>query len=157
MKLSKANWQLKLFAWFKVPLIALHNPKIIYLTEDEVRLQIKLGYFTKNHLSSMYFGSLCVGADLAGGFLAFLKSKNSQQKISFAFKDVKGQFFKRPEHHVVFSCADGKLIDQMLTESIKNDIRVNQTVTIIATCPAINNDVVARFELTLSIRCLDLI
>ena len=41
-------------------------PRIIQLDEDGCAVKIPLGFRTKNHLGSMYFGALCVGADCAG-------------------------------------------------------------------------------------------
>lgn len=151
--LTKANLYLNLFAFTKVPLIWLCRPKILKMNKEEVIIKIPLKRRTKNHLNSMYFGVLAVGADVAGGFLAMSKAQDSGRKISLAFKEVEGQFLKRPEADVVFTCSDGKLIDDMLDEAITTGERINQIVTIVATCPSISgDDVMANFNLTLSIK-----
>jgi len=104
----------------------------------------------------MYFGVLTVGADVAGGFLAMNKAKESGHNISLAFKHVEGEFLKRPEADVVFTCKDGDLIDDMLSEAINSGDRINNTVKIIATCPAISaEEIMARFYLTLSIKVMN--
>ncbi|ERM60735.1 hypothetical protein F0Z19_2970 [Vibrio cyclitrophicus] len=101
----------------------------------------------------MYFGVLAVGADVAGGFLAMSKSQQQGEKISLAFKEVTGNFLKRPEADVHFTCNDGELINTMLAETMSTGERVNQTVTIIATCPSLHGDEpMAEFQLTLSIK-----
>lgn len=151
--LTKANFYLNVFAFTKVPLIWLCRPKILAIDDDQVVIRIPLRRRTKNHLSSMYFGVLAVGADVAGGFLAMSKAKDSNKSISLAFKSVEAQFLKRPEADVVFTCADGKLIDQVLEESSRTGERVNQSVRIVATCPSINGDEpMAEFKLMLSIK-----
>lgn len=151
--LQKANFYLNMFGFFKVPFIWLCRPKLLVLDERRVEVKIPLRRRTKNHLNSMYFGVLAVGADVAGGFLAMSKSKQQGEKISLAFKGVTGDFLKRPEGDVHFICDDGDLIDQMLDKTLATGERVNQPVTIIATCPSLNGDeVMARFTLTLSIK-----
>ncbi|WP_026959181.1 DUF4442 domain-containing protein [Aliagarivorans taiwanensis] len=151
--LRKANFMLRYFGLVKVPLIGFCRPKILVMTEQELVMKIPLRRRTKNHLNSMYFGALAVGADVAGAFLAFAKTANSPYRISLAFKAVEGEFLKRPEDDVVFTCKDGALIDQMLEQSAASGERVNQAVEIIATCPKLSGDeVMARFSLTLSLK-----
>jgi len=151
--LQKANFYLSMFGFFKVPLIWLCRPKLLALDDKHVEVKIPLKRRTKNHLNSMYFGVLAVGADVAGGFLAMSKSQQQGEKISLAFKGVNGQFLKRPEGDVHFTCRDGALINDMLAETMKTGERVNQPVTIVATCPTLHGDEpMAEFTLTLSIK-----
>ena len=151
--LQKANFYLSMFGFFKVPLIWLCRPKLLALDDKHVEVKIPLKRRTKNHLNSMYFGVLAVGADVAGGFLAMSKSQQQGEKISLAFKGVNGQFLKRPEGDVHFTCHDGALIDDMLKETLTTGERVNQPVTIVATCPTLHGDEpMAEFTLTLSIK-----
>ena len=49
-KLKSANRRLKLFSWFKIPLIGICNPKITELSADKIVVRIPLNLFTKNHL-----------------------------------------------------------------------------------------------------------
>ncbi|MDA0153742.1 DUF4442 domain-containing protein [Vibrio sp. Makdt] len=151
--LQKANFYLSMFGFFKVPLIWLCRPKLLVLDNERVEVKIPLRRRTKNHLNSMYFGVLAVGADVAGGFLAMSKSQQQGEKISLAFKEVTGNFLKRPEGDVHFTCADGELINTMLAETMSTGERVNQPVTIIATCPSLHGEEpMAEFTLTLSIK-----
>ncbi|KII75833.1 hypothetical protein PL18_19255 [Vibrio renipiscarius] len=151
--LQKANLYLKLFGMFKVPLIWYCRPKIIHLDNDKVEVLIPLKRRNKNHLNSLYFGVLAIGADVAGGFMAMSKSQMRGERISLAFKAVQADFLKRPEADVVFTCQDGRLIDEMLDQTIATGQRVNQAVTITATCPTLHGDEpMAVFQLTLSIK-----
>lgn len=152
-KLTKVNFYLNVFAFTKVPLIWFCRPKIIAIDEEKVIVKIPLRRRNKNHLNSMYFGVLAVGADVAGGFLAMSKAKDNKKKISLAFKEVEGRFLKRPEADVVFTCTAGKEIDDILQESSRTGERVNRPVKIIATCPTMSGDEpMAEFDLMLSIK-----
>jgi acyl-coenzyme A thioesterase PaaI-like protein len=70
-QMSKVAWNatLKLwaFGWLKVPMIAWVRPKVIELNDERSVIKIALTRRTKNHLNSLYFGALCVGADVTGG------------------------------------------------------------------------------------------
>lgn len=153
--LAKAKQHLDFFGEKLVPMIGYCQPEILTLNQQTVEIKIPLTTATKNHLNSMYFGALAVGADAAGGFLAISKSEQLGQKISLAFKAVKAEFLARPEDDVVFVCHDGELIDQMLAETMDTGLRVNQPVTITALCPTLNGDQpMAIFELTLSVKAI---
>ncbi len=153
ISLRKANWGLKLFAWRYIPLIGFCSPRIVYMDHTTLEVTIPHTWRTKNHLGSIYFGALAIGADLAGAFLVFSKAQARGINANFAFKDVNGQFLKRPEAKVHFISHDGALIDQMLDESLQTGERINKTVSVVATCPSLHGDEpMATFTLTLSVK-----
>jgi hypothetical protein len=128
--LFKAKCTLWLFGHFKVPMIAYVRPKILEISEDKLIIKIKLRRRTKNHLSSMYFGTLAVGADVAGGLLAIFYANKSKQKISLAFKSFKAEFLKRPESDVYFICEEGARIKDMVNRSKIEKVRINEMLSI---------------------------
>ncbi len=151
--LKQANRELWWFGWRYIPLIGFCSPKIRHISNDSMTVSIPHGWRTKNHLGSIYFGALAIGADLAGAFLVFSKAKSRDVNANFAFKDVQGEFLKRPEAEVWFTSNDGALIDQMIDESLATGQRINKTVTVTVTCPSLHKDeVMASFKLTLSIK-----
>lgn len=153
--LLKINLFLKLFGLRKVPLIAFVNPKITECDASHVVVKIKHSRRTKNHLNSLYMGSLVIGADIAAGFLAVYLAHHKKLKISLAFKAISAEFLKRPEHDVLFRCLDGELIEKMLIQSMDDNIRINEDISVIATCPKqFGFEPVAIFKLTLSIKVL---
>ncbi|GAA0346147.1 DUF4442 domain-containing protein [Bowmanella denitrificans] len=151
--LTKANWALKVFAWRYIPLIGFCSPRIEVMDEHRLQVSIPHTWRTKNHLGSVYFGALAIGADLAGAFLVFQKAKRRGINANFAFKDVQGEFLMRPEARVHFTSQDGAIIDEMLDDSINSGQRVNRPVSVLVTCPALHGDKpMAIFKLTLSVK-----
>lgn len=69
-KATKTTRLIQLFGITKVPMIWYCRPKVIEHTDEKIEIKIPLKRKTKNHLGSMYFGVLAVGADITGGFLA---------------------------------------------------------------------------------------
>lgn len=149
----------KLFLWvfgrFKVPLIGYLKPCLIRLTAEEIVIQLKLNRRSKNHLNSMYFGALAVGADLASGLHGFYHAKQAQLDISLAFKSFQAQFLRRPESDVYFVCSMGQLVEQMILESKQSGKRINKPLDVIAyTGYPKKTEEVARFTLELSLKVL---
>jgi len=152
----KQTLGLRAFGLAKIPLLFLVGPSVIRLSKKDCEIKIPLNYLTKNHLGSMYFGVLSVGADCAGGMMAMEAIKASKKKVSLLFKDFKAEFLKRAESAVHFTCSDGDAIQKQVRETVRTKKRVNSTVEVTATTPKISGDEpVAKFWLTLSLKCRD--
>jgi acyl-coenzyme A thioesterase PaaI-like protein len=148
--LLKIRWMLSLLGCFKIPLVGYVRPKLIFLSDEQAVVRIKLRRRTRNHLKSMYFGALAVGADISGGLHAFYFAEKHGLKVSFAFKDMQANFLKRAESHVLFKSEDGSVVESTVLKSKTSGERVNQPVRVVAY--NINDEVVAEFKLTVSIK-----
>ena len=144
--------QLLLFGLRRIPLIFFCRPQVISLSDHTLEVKIKLNRRTKNHLNSMYFGVLSVGADVTGGFLAMKYIRSSNLKISLIFKDFHADFHKRAEGDVHFICNEGEKIKQLINKAASTGERANIPINIIASVPSISTDPVAKFILTLSLK-----
>jgi acyl-coenzyme A thioesterase PaaI-like protein len=142
---------LRLRAWARinVPMIAYLAPSVVLSSDDEIAIRIRLRRRSKNHLKSMYFGALQVGADVAGGFMALRHAQAAGQPISFVFKDAEASFLRRAESDVTFTCGDGRVIRRTVEAAIASGERHEIPVRIDATC---DGERVAQFTLTLSLR-----
>lgn len=139
-----------LLGFFKIPLVGFIKPKLISIDENTVRVKINLRRRTKNHLNSMYFGALAVGADIAGGIHVFYFAELSNLKVSFAFKGMKADFIKRAESDVVFESNQGELVQKAINLSEETGERVNETINVIARDK--NQEIVATFEMIVSVK-----
>lgn len=149
----------KFFMWyfghFKVPLIGYLHPRLITLTDKEIVIKLRLSRHSKNHLNSMYFGALAVGADLAGGLHGFYHARQARLKVSLAFKSFQAQFIKRPESDVYFVCTMGEDVREMILESQTTGLRINRPLRITAyTNYPHQSEEVASFVLELSLRVI---
>jgi acyl-coenzyme A thioesterase PaaI-like protein len=142
--------KLFLLGIIKIPLIFYVRPKLLKITNDSVQVKIKLRRRTKNHLNSMYFGALAVGADVAAGIYAFYCAEKVGKKVSFAFKSVKGEFLKRAESDVLFECTEGEVINKAVKESMDSGERVNKEVKVLAFNSG--GEVVADFIMEISVK-----
>ena len=146
------TWQLRLFGLTRIPLIFFCRPQVMKITKNSLEVRIKLNRRTRNHLNSMYFGVLSVGADVTGGYLAMRYIHTRKSRISLIFKDFKADFLKRAEGDVHFICTEGNEIRSLIQQSEETGKRENIPVHVTATVPSKSKDPVARFVLTLSIK-----
>lgn len=147
----------KFFLWtfgrFKVPLIGYVKPRLITLTPQDLVVCIPLNRRSRNHLNSMYFGALAVGADVAAGFHGFYHADLAKCKVSLVFKSFQAQFIKRPESDVYFVSTQGDDIKAMIEESRQSGQRINTPVKVNAYTNYLTQpELVAEFMLELSIK-----
>jgi acyl-coenzyme A thioesterase PaaI-like protein len=149
----RATAGLRALGFFKIPLIFLLRPTVVALEGDRCEIRLPLSRISRNHLGSMYFGALCVGADCAGGLLAWKLIDESGKKISLIFKDFKAEFLKRPEADVHFILENGSDVRDLVRRAATSPERVETPVRILATCPKkFGSEPVARFTLSLSLK-----
>jgi acyl-coenzyme A thioesterase PaaI-like protein len=147
----------KLFLWyfshFKVAMIGYLKPRLIKLDDQNIVLCLPLKRRSRNHLNSMYFGALAVGADLAGGLHGFYHAERAQCNVSLAFKSFQAQFLRRPESDVYFVCTEGEVVKKMIEESQQSKERINKPISIKAyTHYFTQPEEVADFILELSLK-----
>jgi hypothetical protein len=132
----------------------LASPKVVELTDDRCVIGIRLNWRTRRRdIRAMYLGTLCMGADVAAGLIAFKLVRERKAKVSFIFKDIKGEFLKRAEGDVLFTNEDGHIVQDLVRRTTETGERVEGTVHVVATVPSkLGNEPVARFELTLSLK-----
>jgi hypothetical protein len=150
VSLRKIKWRLFLLGLFKIPLIFFVSPQIISVNSKSCVAKIKLKRRTKNHLNSMYFGALAVGADVAVGIHAFYLSEIKNYKISLAFKSFSAEFLKRAESDVIFMCEEGQKISNMIEKSKIEGKRINEIIEILAYNS--KKEIVAKFSMELSLK-----
>jgi len=149
----KATWSIRLFALAKIPMIALVRPTIVQADAEVCIVRIPLSWVVKNHLRTMYFGALCVGADMAGGLIVMNMIRARRSRVAFLFKDFNAEFLKRAEGATVFTCRDGKKLAALLERAEASGEREEDTVEVIATVPEkLQDEPVAVFTLTISMK-----
>lgn len=150
----KQTFGMRLFGWLKIPLLASVRPSVVELTETRCVIRIPLRRWTRNHLGSMYFGALAIGADCAGGLLAMDQIKRSGGQVSLVFKAFQATFLKRPESDVYFICEGGEAIRDQVRRALASEERITEPMSIQAAVklPDGSFEPVAEFMLELSLK-----
>lgn len=152
--IQKANLKFKLVGLFKIRMLGFVNAKLVEYTKEKTVVKIPLNKKTRNHLGSVYFGALAVGADVTGAWIAFdylYKTKN--KNVSIVFKDLQAEFLKRADGDVHFTCLDGPEVLAAFNETIEDGERKNVELEVLVTVPSkYQSEPVANFKMTLSMR-----
>ncbi len=143
---------LRYFGLTKIPLLFLVSPRVLGVSGDGSAVRIPLNRMTRNHLGSMYFGTLAIGADCVVALLAMHFIKESGKEISLVFKDFRANFLKRAEDDVVFTCDQGGEVKKLVDEAIATGERVSGPISAHAQNATGAQEVVAEFVLTLSLK-----
>ena len=150
---TKATLLLRLFGQLKIPLISYVRPSVVAIDEKKIVVKVPLRRRTKNHLNSIYFGTLCIGADCTGGLLAMKFIEARPERISLVFKDFKAEFLKRAEDDTFFICDQGREISALVERASRSSERQEMEVSIRATVPSkFGDEAVAEFTMTLSLK-----
>jgi|GEM_PF-3459183 hypothetical protein len=100
MAMRCASWvqtfRLRWFGWWKIPLLGSLRPRVVELDDHRCVVRVGLRRWTRNHLGSLYFGTLTMGADCAGGLLAAEFIRRGGVPVSFLFKSFHADFLTRP-------------------------------------------------------------
>jgi hypothetical protein len=144
---------LRLFSFWKVPLLWWAHPSVVDFTPRRTVIKIPLTRKTKNHLNSMYFGALCMGAELSIAFKAVETIQRKKLKVDFVFKDFHAEFLKRPQGDVHFICEEGLEVEKLIDKCIDSKQRETQEFTAFAIVPdKSREEKVAKFKLRLSVK-----
>lgn len=148
----RATALLRAFGLLNVPLLASLRPTVTEISDDRIAVRVPLNRWTRNHLKSMYFGTLTMGAECVVGLLAVHHIRQRKAKVQFAFKDFQAQFLKRPESDVLFVCEDGANIARFVEEVIASGERGNRKIPAYAVLAKNPTERVCEFNLTLSLK-----
>jgi hypothetical protein len=150
----KPTTMVRLWSLQNVFLLWLTRPKILELSPERCVVRIPLNWITRRRdIRAMYLGTLCMGADVAAGLIAFHLVAAQKARVNFIFKDIKGEFLKRAEGAVVFTNNDGPIVQDLVRRALDSDERHEATVHVTATVPEkLGDEPVAKFELTLSVK-----
>ncbi len=124
MKNFKLNALLQTFSLLKIPLLGFMRPKVIELNAQQSIVRVKLGYMTRNHLGSMYFGALAMGAELSIGVKVFEKIQVHKAPVSFIFKDFDCRFHRRAQMDIDFCFLDIQKVDELVEKAVQSGERV---------------------------------
>src|SRR3989338_10503838 len=122
---QEATQFLRTFGETLVPLIGFCEPVVTEISDTRATVEIPLNQKTKNHLGSMYFGALNIGADCAGGLLAMHLSKQLDTPIALIFKSSQAEYLKRAEGNTQFTCTSGDSIRQAIQTLAETHERQN--------------------------------
>jgi hypothetical protein len=152
--MTKETLAVRAWALRNVFLLYFVKPSIVEVNDARCEIRIPLNWRTRRRdIGAMYLGTLCMGADVASGLIAFHLQRTRGLRVSFIFKDLRAEFLKRAEGDVHFSCDEGANVVALVERAIASGEREETTVNVIARVPKkLGEEPVARFAMTLSVK-----
>jgi hypothetical protein len=153
LKNLKMTAFIHLYGLLKIPLVLFVSPRVVESTESKFVLKLPLKRKNKNHLGSMYFGALGIGAELSIAAAAVIAISEAKQKIDFVFKDYTAEYLKRGDGDVHFIFEDVAAVKALIEESKTNPNRIERKFKGHAIVPSKSTtDSIMNYELTLSVK-----
>lgn len=128
MTLNKLTWMIRLLSLLKVPLLGLCLPQVKALDSQKAIVQIRRWWLTSNHVGSMYFGALAMGAELSVATQLLMRMGAEKLPVTFIFKDAQFQFLSRAEGNVSFQTDEVPKVDELIAECLKTKTRCDKTI-----------------------------
>lgn len=139
------------YSLMKLPLLAFITPEFTEFSDQRCVVKVRLGYRTRNHLGSMYFGALAMGAELSIAATAIQAIQDSGQKIDFIFKDFEAQFLKRGDAAVLFICDQVAAVRELIEQAAHSPDRFEKKFEGFARTVE-SEEPIMKYKLTLSVR-----
>jgi len=140
------------YSALQIPLLGFITPKVVELTEELSEVRVRLDRRTRNHLGSMYFGAMAMGAELSVALMALRTISQSGKRIDFIFKDFEAKFLKRADGHVHFICPEAFDVKALIEKAAQTDERLEETFNGYAIVKTKGNEPIMKYSLTLSVR-----
>jgi len=102
----------------KLPSAFLCGVRVKELTEARCVVSVKHRWINQNPFRSMYFAVQAMAAELTTGALVMSEIRKSGGNISMLVGSNRADFSKKATGRITFTCNDGHLVSQAVTQSI---------------------------------------
>ena len=140
----------KFFLATKLPAAFFAGLRIKEFDENKCVVQIRYSWFSMNPFKSIYFAVEAMAAEMCSGMLAFGQVYQRMPKVSMLVVKMEVSFVKKATGIILFTCEDGKAIQNTINEAIstkEGKILVSKSIG-----RNQQNEVVAEFNITWSFK-----
>lgn len=105
--------------FFKIPIAKIAGIKLKNYDGNQAQILVKYGWLNQNPFRSMFWAVQGMAAEFSTGIMCIDKIQKSGQKISMLVVGLEANFTKKAVGKVVFTCDQGKLLDEVLQKAIE--------------------------------------
>jgi hypothetical protein len=136
--------QINTFLLFKLPSAFFTGVRVKSITETTCVTTAKHRWINQNPFKSMFWAVQGMAAELSTGALVMSCIKDSSQPISMLVANNKANFSKKARGRIMFTCTDGNLIKNAISNTIASG--EGQTCRMKSIGVDQNGDIVSTFE-----------
>ncbi|MEN8120325.1 MAG: DUF4442 domain-containing protein [Bacteroidota bacterium] len=119
LKAARNNFKIRFFMLKKLPLAFIAGLRVIHIDDKKAAVSIPYKFLNQNPFKSIYFAALAMAAELSTGILALTSVKTASKPVSMLVFAMSANFTKKAKGKIVFSCYEGKEIEETIEESIQ--------------------------------------
>lgn len=105
--------------FFKIPIAKIAGIKLKNYDGNQAQILVKYGWLNQNPFRSMFWAVQGMAAEFSTGIMCIDKIQKSGQKISMLVVGLEANFTKKAVGKIVFTCDQGKLLDEILQKAIE--------------------------------------
>lgn len=106
-----------MFLLLKLPSAYFAGVRIKKIDEQECAVRVPYKWFSRNPFRSTYFACLAMAAEMSTGALAMAHLYKRKPAISMLVVKVEANYFKKAVGNTIFTCADGKAIEDTIEKA----------------------------------------
>ena len=118
IKVMKHPFKFRMFLFFKLPSAYFSGVRLRDIDSKHCRVTVPYKWFSQNPFKSTYFACLAMAAEMSTGVLGLMQTHKRKPAVSMLVVKLEAEYFKKAVSRTSFICEDGKLIQQMVDESI---------------------------------------
>lgn len=140
----------RFFLLQRLPSAFFSGLKIRSFNQDKSEIGVRYSWFSQNPFRSMYFAVQSMAAEMSTGILGFAQIYQRKPSVSMLVVKVEGTFIKKATGFILFTCSDGKMIE----EAVERSIQTGEGQTIVCRSIGTNEqqEIVAEFLVTWSFK-----
>lgn len=144
--ISKYN----LYLLKSIPISRIAGVKVSKLNDWECETTVKHGWFNQNPFKSMFWAVQGMAAEFSTGIMCADKIRKSGKKVSMLVIQNNAEFSKKATGKIVFSCSQGKEIDEVIKRAVETG--EGQTLTLSSEGKDEKGDTVSKFNFVWSFK-----
>ena len=110
--------KINLFMLYKLPSAYFCGVRVQAISNETAVVKVKHKWINQNPFKSLYWAVQGMASEFASGILVMQEIKKSGKKISMLVTHQEGRFTKKAIGKILFTCNDGKLIEEAIRKSI---------------------------------------
>lgn len=146
LKPSKVN----LFLMLKLPSAWICGVRLKSIDEKSSLVRVKHRWINQNPFKSLYFAVQNMAAELSTGVLVMHAIQSQKKPVSMLVIEAQSQFFKKATGQIKFKCFDGKIINDAVEKSLKDNSP--QIIEVSSKAYNSQNQLVSEFSFTWSVK-----
>ncbi|MEP3837132.1 MAG: DUF4442 domain-containing protein [Algibacter sp.] len=111
--------KLNTYTMFKLPSAYLCGVRTKHIDSEKCIVGVKFKWINQNPFKSMFWAVQGMAAEFSTGALMISKIQDSGKRVSMLVTSNKATFTKKALGKIIFTCIDGKAVDDVLKKAIE--------------------------------------